>query len=181
MAHNRFSQFAESERMTTFFSRSSWCMPTGKTSASIVGLARTVESRALQAQSPDILINFDSVSLSVIPLSHSILRGCGLSLLQFRLPALVGLRAAAVIAPLADAFDAAADAAALTLLTRSADVVSGAKAQKARVSHSLARHPHLRPMPSQQRPDVKNSHRRCCYKDRRLTSNSTAWCEENLD
>ena len=178
MAHNRFSQFAESERMTTFFSRSSWCMPTGKTSASIVGLARTAESRALQAQSPDILINFDSVSLSVIPLSHSILRGCGLSLLQPRLPALVGLRAAAVIAPLADAFDAAADAAALTLLTRSADVVSGAKAQKARVSLSLARHPHLRPMPSQQRPDVKNSHRRCCYKDRRLTSNSTALSRE---
>ncbi len=70
----------------------------------------------------------------MIPLSRSILRGCGLSLLQPRLPALVGLRAAAVIAPLADAFDAAADAAALTLLTRSADVVSGAKAQKALIS-----------------------------------------------
>jgi len=33
---------------------------------------------------------------------------------------MVGLRAAAVVAPLDDAFDAAADAAALTLLTRSA-------------------------------------------------------------
>ena len=108
----------------------------------------------------------------MIPLSRSILRGCGLSLLQLqpRLPALFGLRAAAVIAPLADAFDAAADAAALTLLTRSADVVSGAKAQKARVSLSLARHAHLMPMPSQQSPDVKNRHRRCCYKDCRLTS-----------
>jgi hypothetical protein len=78
---------------------------------------------------------------------------------------MVGLHAAAVVAPLDDAFDAAADAAALTLLTRSADVVSGAKAQKARVSLSLTRHPHLRPTPSQQTPDVKNSHRRCCYKD----------------
>ena len=109
----------------------------------------------------------------MIPLSRSILWLRSLPAATSSLPALVGLRAAAVIAPLADAFDAAADAAALTLLTRSADVVSGAKAQKARVSLSLARHPHLRPMPSQQRPDVKNSHRRCSYKDRRVTSNST--------
>ena len=102
------------------------------------------------------------------------------------LPALIGLHAAAIVSPLADAFDAAADAdanadadaPALTLSIRSPHVwvkaiEMGAKAQKARVSLSLARHPHLRPMPSQQRPDVKNSHRRCSYKDRRVTSNST--------
>ena len=91
-------------------------------------------------------------------------------------PALIGLRAAAVVAPFADAFDAAAEAAALTLLTGSAHVwlESGAKAQKAGAPLSLARHPHIGPMPSQQRPDVKTATGADVKDSRRLTSNSTA-------
>ena len=90
-------------------------------------------------------------------------------------PALIGLRAAAVVAPLADAFDAAADAAALTV-DRNAHVwlESGAKAQKAGAPLSLARHPHIGPMPSQQRPDVKTATGADVKDSRRLTSNSTA-------
>ena len=83
----------------------------GKTSARIVGLQELKsQARVLQAESPDILTNFDSVFVDEPTQPQYLAWLRSLPVAASSLPALIGLHAAAIVSPLADAFDAAADA-----------------------------------------------------------------------
>ena len=93
------------------YSHSSW-----KDECTYRGLARTEESRVLQAESPDILPNFDSVFVDEPTQPQYLAWLRSLPVAASSLPALIGLHAAAIVSiHLADAFDAAADAAAMLL------------------------------------------------------------------
>ena len=67
------------------------------------------------SESPDILTNFDSVFVDEPTQPQYLAWLRSLPVAASSLPALIGLHAAAIVSPLADAFDAAADAAAMLL------------------------------------------------------------------